>query len=313
MDILKGRKRAQSTSTLRPPTDAPTSPSSGLSAWVRRARSKSPHPASASSSPRTEPAPLPSVAAVTVASNTTTASTPESPKPPPATTATIENTPKSIPSPALVSPRAPTVTGTPPGRPPTHWWSQSPIERTRRAWDDDPDAEERWTRTRDRVDDALRRVLDTTASVTHEGLAISVDLLQLVPFPGLAEAAKTLLYIWDGVQLVDLNRMQCLRITERCANILISVRDEVVEATQHDNGIPADLEYPLRRLVDAFAQIQAFLNQQAHRPFIKRYLKRDDILRQLQGCDAALQDAVDAFGCSTLHICAFYPHICAFL
>ncbi|KAL1746636.1 hypothetical protein HDZ31DRAFT_33729, partial [Schizophyllum fasciatum] len=95
-----------------------------------------------------------------------------------------------------------------------------------------------------------------------------------------------------------LNRMQCLRITERCANILISVRDEVVEATQHDQGIPADLEYPLRRLVDAFAQIQAFLTQQAHRPFIKRYLKRDDILRQLQGCDAALQDAVDAFGFS---------------
>ncbi|KAL1669009.1 hypothetical protein GGF50DRAFT_45197 [Schizophyllum commune] len=98
--------------------------------------------------------------------------------------------------------------------------------------------------------------------------------------------------------MIQLNRMQCLRITERCANILISVRDEVVEATQHDNGIPADLEYPLRRLVDAFAQIQAFLNQQAHRPFIKRYLKRDDILRQLQGCDAALQDAVDAFGFS---------------
>ncbi|KAL1695922.1 hypothetical protein GGG16DRAFT_44228 [Schizophyllum commune] len=100
--------------------------------------------------------------------------------------------------------------------------------------------------------------------------------------------------------MIQLNRMQCLRITERCANILISVRDEVVEATQHDNGIPADLEYPLRRLVDAFAQIQAFLNQQAHRPFIKRYLKRDDILRQLQGCDAALQDAVDAFGLSKL-------------
>lgn len=188
-------------------------------------------------------------------------------------------------------------------------------------------------RTRDRVDDALRRVvetaggreavttmldtgarqkaknvLDATANVAHETLAVSVDLLQLVPFPGLAEAAKTLLYIWDGVQVVDLNRMQCLRLTERCANILISVRDEVVEAVEAeaaDRGIsaaypsvPADLEYPLRRLVDAFAQIQAFLQQQAHRPFIKRYLKRDDILRQLQGCDGALQDAVDAFGFS---------------
>ncbi|TRM55658.1 hypothetical protein BD626DRAFT_416005 [Schizophyllum amplum] len=153
-----------------------------------------------------------------------------------------------------------------------------------------------------------KNALNATADVAHETLALSVELLQLVPFPGLAEAAKTLLYIWDGVQIVDLNRMQCLRLTERCANILISVRDEVVEAVQAeaaDRGmsatypsVPADLEYPLRRLVDAFAQIQAFLQQEAHRPFIKRYLKRDDILRQLQGCDVALQDAVEAFGVS---------------
>lgn len=153
-----------------------------------------------------------------------------------------------------------------------------------------------------------KNALNATADVAHETLALSVELLQLVPFPGLAEAAKTLLYIWDGVQIVDLNRMQCLRLTERCANILISVRDEVVEAVQAeaaDRGmsatypsVPADLEYPLRRLVDAFAQIQAFLQQEAHRPFIKRYLKRDDILRQLQGCDVALQDAVEAFGFS---------------
>ena len=42
----------------------------------------------------------------------------------------------------------------------------------------------------------------------------------------------------------------------------------------------------------------------------QRYLKRDDILRQLQGCDAALQDAVDAFGVSTILLTtlSLHPH-----
>lgn len=39
-----------------------------------------------------------------------------------------------------------------------------------------------------------------------------------------------------------------------------------------------------------------FLQKQAHRPFLKRYLKRDEILRDISGCDASLAGALELFG-----------------
>jgi len=41
--------------------------------------------------------------------------------------------------------------------------------------------------------------------------------------------------------------------------------------------------------------VHVFLQKQAERPFLKRYLKRDEILRQISGCDASLSDSVSAF------------------
>lgn len=46
-------------------------------------------------------------------------------------------------------------------------------------------------------------MLGDALDVTHEVLYVSTELLQLAPIPGLAEAAKTLLNIWDAVQSVD--------------------------------------------------------------------------------------------------------------
>ena len=37
------------------------------------------------------------------------------------------------------------------------------------------------------------------------------------------------------------------------------------------------------------------LTKQVHRPFLKRYLKRDDILRNINACDTALNDALGLF------------------
>jgi len=37
------------------------------------------------------------------------------------------------------------------------------------------------------------------------------------------------------------------------------------------------------------------MQRQVNRPFIKRYLKRDDILRAIQGCDAELNNALNMF------------------
>jgi hypothetical protein len=44
--------------------------------------------------------------------------------------------------------------------------------------------------------------------------------------------------------------------------------------------------------------VYKFLQKQTDRPFLKRYLKRDEILRQIATCDASLSDSVNAFSVS---------------
>jgi hypothetical protein len=46
-------------------------------------------------------------------------------------------------------------------------------------------------------------VLGVAADVTFEALVISVEVLKLVPNSSLTGAAKTLVIIWQAVQLVD--------------------------------------------------------------------------------------------------------------
>ncbi|KAK1225756.1 hypothetical protein PQX77_011299 [Marasmius sp. AFHP31] len=95
--------------------------------------------------------------------------------------------------------------------------------------------------------------------------------------------------------MVDLNRLQCLRLTERCAEILLSVRQEVHEA---GDQVTEELKLPIAKLTDSFNTVYLFLQKQAHRPFLKRYLKRDEILKQIQGCDSELQEALGMFSLS---------------
>ncbi|KAJ7268729.1 hypothetical protein B0H12DRAFT_64026 [Mycena haematopus] len=116
-----------------------------------------------------------------------------------------------------------------------------------------------------------------------------------VPVPGLQAAAKILLGIWNNVQGVDLNRLACLRLTERCAEILLSVRDEVKDAGEI---VGDELAMPIEKLVGSFMRVHNFMIKQSHRPFLKRYLKREEILRDITGCDKALGEALSMFGMS---------------
>ena len=99
--------------------------------------------------------------------------------------------------------------------------------------------------------------------IAHDVIFFGLDLLECTPVPGLASAAQTLLKIWDAVQLVNVrrfiyyteyiltlaqtNRLQCLRLTERAADNLLSVRQEV-----HDAGdeVGEELAVPYRRLLE---------------------------------------------------------------
>ncbi|KAJ3785672.1 hypothetical protein GGU10DRAFT_268805 [Lentinula aff. detonsa] len=154
---------------------------------------------------------------------------------------------------------------------------------------------ENWDITRKRVAQAASSVLGTTALIAHEILLTSVDLFELAPVPGLQAAARTLLKIWDCLQQVDSNRLQCLRLTEHCADILLSVRQEVYEA---GDEVEDELRLPFDKLTESFNDVHALLVKQAGRPFLKRYLKRDEISKQLHQCDIGLQEALGMFSIS---------------
>ncbi len=53
--------------------------------------------------------------------------------------------------------------------------------------------------------EAAVNVLGTAGEVVHELLEVSVDVLKFAPIVGLEEAARTLLNIWDALQLVDVS------------------------------------------------------------------------------------------------------------
>ncbi|KNZ79967.1 hypothetical protein J132_08409 [Termitomyces sp. J132] len=152
-----------------------------------------------------------------------------------------------------------------------------------------------WVHTRDRVGKAAASVLGTATDVAHEILFTGVTVLACVPVPGLAPFARVLLQIWDALQSVDTNRLQCLRLTQRCADILLSVHEEVKEA---GDQVDEELQTPITKLTESFQTVESFLLKQIHRPFLKRYLKRDEIQAQILSCDAQLTEALCMLGLS---------------
>ena len=74
--------------------------------------------------------------------------------------------------------------------------------------------------------------------------------------------------------------------------MLLSIREEIAEA---GDEVGIELRPPLARLVESYKEVHRFLNRQSHRPFIKRYLQRDEIQRALAGCHSSLTDALGMF------------------
>lgn len=56
-----------------------------------------------------------------------------------------------------------------------------------------------------RVSYALRSTLSYGLDATHDLLEIGADVLRFSPVPGLEEAARVLLTIWDSLQLVEVS------------------------------------------------------------------------------------------------------------
>ncbi|KAK2463882.1 hypothetical protein APHAL10511_004054 [Amanita phalloides] len=175
---------------------------------------------------------------------------------------------------------------------PSTWWIKNEHQGKNLQFQDPLPG---WQQTRSRVARAVSSVLGPTITLAHEALYAGVELLELAPLPGLAPAARTLLEIWDALGTVDMNRAASLRLTERCADILLSVREDIKDA---GDVIGDDLTPPVSKLIESFSLVYDLLHKLNHRPFLKRYLKRDDILRQISECDKALTDALSMFSIS---------------
>ncbi|KAJ6625893.1 hypothetical protein B0H10DRAFT_1942375 [Mycena sp. CBHHK59/15] len=210
------------------------------------------------------------------------------------------------PTTVVIAPSSSGPSDAPTSPTPASWWGRNVRdEMLPRPWRDPPKRQgtipaeqtDSWGHTKQRVTAALTRVLGTSLLVTHEALLLTSEFLDVVPvpLPGLQTAAKILLGIWDSVQGVDLNRLACLRLTERCAEILLSVREEVQDAGEQ---VGDELSLPIEKLVASFTRVHNFMLKQTHRPFLKRYLRRDEIIRDIAGCDKALGEALSMFGAS---------------
>ncbi|KIJ32284.1 hypothetical protein M422DRAFT_184803, partial [Sphaerobolus stellatus SS14] len=125
-----------------------------------------------------------------------------------------------------------------------------------------------------------------------EVLSLASDTLTFVPVMGLDVAAKTLLRIWNTIDLVEANRRSCLDLAFRCATILYSIRQEIIKA---GHSVAQSLEDPIEKLTEAFYGIERFINTQSSRPFLIRYLRQDEDLRSLRICDQNLADALSLF------------------
>ncbi|KAH7911476.1 hypothetical protein BJ138DRAFT_1135374 [Hygrophoropsis aurantiaca] len=92
-----------------------------------------------------------------------------------------------------------------------------------------------------------------------------------------------------------MNRLACLRLTERSARLLYNVRCEIQEA---GDQVADELQHPIDKLTAALNEVYNFLTRLIRRPFIKRYLRRLEIMREIAACDRALADVLAMFGIS---------------
>ncbi|KAJ7213283.1 hypothetical protein C8J57DRAFT_289532 [Mycena rebaudengoi] len=88
------------------------------------------------------------------------------------------------------------------------------------------------------------------------------------------------------------NRSACLRLTDRCASLLISIQEEVARS---GDAVADELKAPLERLEQSFLDIEKFFQDLVEWSFIHLYLKRDDILRDIVRHNESVNDCITLF------------------
>ncbi|KAF9042654.1 hypothetical protein BDZ89DRAFT_1128556 [Hymenopellis radicata] len=154
-----------------------------------------------------------------------------------------------------------------------HWWSSKPRmgpwRDTTKKHTISTEQGEGWDNVKKRVAKVASSILGTTLG--YEALLLSMDLLE---FP-LQNAARPLLQIWDSLQLVDNAAPQEIKDT--------------------GDQVGKELRLPMTKLDRVFESVRDFLIKEADRPFLKRYLQRDENRREIAGCDNLLHEAFGMF------------------
>ncbi|KAF8154194.1 hypothetical protein B0H34DRAFT_80502 [Crassisporium funariophilum] len=179
----------------------------------------------------------------------------------------------------------------------TSWWN--PTNVSRRPWDEDaegssvPTEQKRvFVQTRDAVLYTLKRVCGLVIPITMEMLETGLELLEISPIPALQTIARTLVNIWRAVEQVGINRLAILRITQTCTTILDSI---YVELAERCNLVASDLEEPLATLERSFEDFLFCVQRQVETPFLMKYLRRDQITREIIFCRKSIGEALDNF------------------
>ncbi|KAF8625135.1 hypothetical protein AX17_006914 [Amanita inopinata Kibby_2008] len=151
--------------------------------------------------------------------------------------------------------------------------------------------------TRKRVAQAVACTLHLVGDATHGALLAGVELLEMFPIPVLGTSGRLLLQIWDVVQQAAFNRMRCLRLAMRSADLLISIREEI--STLND-VVERVLQQPLRIFEETLTHILESMQRQIGLPGWERYLKKEELREEIDNCSVALTDCVNTFDRSVM-------------
>ncbi|TFY76879.1 hypothetical protein EWM64_g7129, partial [Hericium alpestre] len=144
-----------------------------------------------------------------------------------------------------------------------------------------------------RLAGAVASVLGTAVDIAPDALSIGVELHECQSITGLDVAAHVLLNAWNAFEHLQTNRAACLRLLDRCTDMLMAVREEIADG---GNIVSCELSQPLARLERSFEDVHSLFMTQMRTPFLRRYLGREAIARDIAKCDTELNDALAMFG-----------------
>ncbi|KAJ7471610.1 hypothetical protein B0H11DRAFT_1364697 [Mycena galericulata] len=143
-----------------------------------------------------------------------------------------------------------------------------------------------WEHTRARIGETVSLLIEAAGEHTP------AETSPVVSIPGFLAAVKVLDNILNSVDGVQTNRWACLRLTERCANMLLAIHETLLESGFQ---VAQELTPALNRIGRCFWDFEHFLKEQAQISFLFQYLRKDEILREIGRHDTAVGDCIALF------------------